>query len=606
MTSGSFKKVMVFAVAAIAILMAVVPMGISNGGTPVYNPSTGSNNTSSSSVFYLAVDSYGSFTPNLNPFSGIASSPYEITAISLVFSPLMYLMNGESPQPALATSYSYSSNLTNITFTLRSGVEYSNGASFGPSDVVYSFNYIMNNSKIDSQGLTSFIKSVKQTGVNQVSFYTTNTAYTDLYKIMSQPIIYPAQWQNVTNPYSYTLTDPIGTGPFIASSISSSQFEFTWNDHYYYTGSHITTLIIPSYPTVTAEANALVSGNINWLSGAFDAAASTWAGQSSDHFYFTPPSGFFMLWLNNLQWPLSNSTVRTALAYVLNRQVLSNESLQPPAGNFVIPALSNYLTPSFLANHPNGTYYTYNLSRATNLMEQAGFTKNSAGYWAAANGTTITVTLSGNGAAANVVANLQEIKTELNSFGINANIYTPSGATFYANVYTGNYSIGLAFLSSSINPIGALNVSFSNYWLEPKGVSATGDYSRYNNATVTHDINMAAIQPTLQGQRQYINAALSILLNQTPSIPIAMTISQNEFNTYGYSGVNYTSFKDALYSNTFGLISIAVPLTPIHSNSSTSTSGISTLDYALIGVAVVVIVAAVAAIALRRKKTKEE
>ncbi|MCL4327336.1 MAG: ABC transporter substrate-binding protein [Candidatus Thermoplasmatota archaeon] len=606
MASTRFKRVMVLVIAALAILMALVPMGTSNGGTPYYSPTTTSNNTSSASVFYLAVDSYGSFTPNLNPFSGIASSPYEITAISLVFSPLMYLMNGESPQPALATGYSYSSNLTNITFTLRSGVEYNNGVAFGPSDVVYSFNYIMNNSKIDSQGLTSFIKSVKQTGPTQVSFYTTNTAYTDLYKIMSQPIIYPGQWQNVTDPYSVTMTDPIGTGPFVAQSISASQFEFTWNDHYYYTGSHITTLIIPSYPTVTAEANALAGGNINWLSGAFDAAASSWASESASHFYFTPPSGFFMLWLNNLQWPLNNSNVRTALAYVLNRQVLSNESLQPPAGNFVIPALSNYLDSSFLAKYPNGTYYTLNLTHAASLMQKAGFTKNSNGYWAASNGTTITVTLSGNGAAANVVANLQEIKTELNSFGINANIYTPSGATFYANIYNGNYSIGLGFLSSAINPIGALNVSFSNYWLEPKGVSALGDYSRYNNATVTHDISMAAIQPTLQGQRQYISAALSILLNTTPSIPIAMTISQNEFNTYGYSGVNYTSFRDALYSNTFGLISIAVPLTSVHANSSTSTSGISTLDYALIGVAVVVIVAAVAALALRRKKTKEE
>lgn len=604
------KNVIVLFMVAILFTLAVGPLENTNinGRTLYYNQSDTSNNTSSTSVFYLAGGS-GSFITNLNPFSGTSSSVGVITAIGLVFSPLMYLMNNEPAQPGLATGYSYSKNLTNVTFTLRSGAEYNNSAPFGPSDVVFTFNYVMSHPSADVHSLTSFIKGVKQTGPDQVSFYTKNTVTSDdLYIIMSQPIIYPSQWQNVTNPSSITLTDPIGTGPFVAQSITASEFVLTWNSHFYYKGSHLNTIILPSYPTTSAEASALDAGKINWLSGAFDAAAQSWATESSYHSYFTSPSGFLMLWLNNLQWPLNNSNVRTALAYVVNRQTLSNESLQPPAGNFVVPALSEYLEPSFLARYPNGTYYTLNLTRADGLMHKAGFTKNSNGYWAAANGTTITVTLSGNGGAANIVANLQQIKEELNSFGIYANIYTPSGATFFANLYKGNYSIGLGFLSSTINPVGALNVSFSNYWLESRGVSAIGDYERYNNATVTHDIDLATDQPTLQGQRQYIAAALKILLNATPVIPIAMTITQNEFNTYGYSGINQTSLRDSVDSNGFGLMSLAVPLIGIHpSLNTTSTSHVvSPLDYALIGVIAVIVVAVAAISIVRRRKLKEE
>ena len=606
MNLGHYKKGIVIMTAIMAILMAIIPMETNVGSIPNYSPTVASNNTSNASVFYLAVDSYGSFTPNLNPFSGIATEPYQTTAISLVYQPLMYLMNGLSPQPALATGYVYSSNLTNITFTLRTGVDYNNGASFGPSDVLFSFNYIMSNSKIDTQGLTSFVKAVKQTGTNQISFYTTNTAYTDLYKIMSQPIIYPNQWENVTNPYGVTLTNPIGTGPFVAKSITSSQFELVWNNYYYYTGSHITTLIIPSYPDVTAEANALASGNINWFSGGFDAAAPTWATQSSDHFYFYPPSGFLMLWINNEKWPLNISDVRSAMAYVLDRQLLSNESLQPPAANFVEPALSNFLAPSYLSAHPDGAYYTYNTTHAAALMKDAGFTKASDGYWQAANGSEFSVTLSGNGAAANVVANLNEISTELNNFGIHASVYTPSGAIFYANVYDGNYSMGMGFLASTINPIGALQVGFSSAYYEPIGTSAIGDYSRYVNTNVTKYLNEAANQTTLSGQSQYVQDAVNILTNATPAIPVAESISQNEFNTFGYAGVNQTIFEDALYSNIYGLISIAVPLTLIHATSSTSSTGLTTTDYVIIGVVVVIIAAAVATVVIRRGRTKEE
>ncbi|WP_297215128.1 ABC transporter substrate-binding protein [Thermoplasma sp.] len=598
----AFRSSTVIMVLLVILLFAVPTATVSqNSSAKIFTPSSSTNNTSTSQAFYLAVDSYGSFTPDLNPFSGIASAPYETTALSLIYQPLMYLMNGESPVPAVASSYHYSANLTNLTFTIKTGLRYSNGQPLNASDVLFTFNYILSNSVIDTHGLSSFVKGVAMTGPNMISFYLKNTQYTDLYNIMSQPIIYPPQWKGVSNPGGITLTNPIGSGPFMATSITSSEFVLKWNPYYNYTGKHLSEIIIPSYPTVTAEANALASGNINWLSGAFDADAPTWATQSPYHFYFTPPSGFLMLYLNNLKWPLSNPDVRAAIAYAVNRQVLSNESLQPPAGNYIMPALSNYFEPGFLASHPNGTYYNYNLTYATELMEKGGFTLKN-GYWTASNGTVVSLTLSGNGAASNVVANLNTMEQELNNFGIKTNVYTPSGAIFYANVYDGNYSAGLAYLPSSINPIGALNTSFSYYWYKPIGVAANGDYSRFNNTTFEQYITEAASQPNITMQRYYIAKALSILYNLTPSVPIAMTISQNEFNTYGFAGINETSFKDALYANSFGLVSIAVPLTTVYSTTSTtSTSPISPLEIGIIAV-IIVIVAAAAFLVNRRKK----
>ena len=608
MTTRYSKRILVLSVAFLALICAAVPIGTGNGGfLGLSSAASGTNNTSNNSVFYLAVDSYGSFTANMNPFSGIAPQPYQTTAISLVYQPLMYLMNGESPQSALATSYKYSSNLTNITFTLRSGAEFNNGAAFNASAVVFSFDYIMSHNNIDPHAINTFLKSVQATGSNQVSFYTTNYAYTYLYTIMSQPIVYPGQWQNQSDPYNVTLTNPIATGPYMAKSITTSQFELTWNTHYYYTGKHISTLIIPSYPDVTTEANALASGNINWFSGGFDAAAPSWANQSASHYYFKPPSGFLMLWLNTHEWPLNNSEVRTAMAFAINRQVLSNESLQPPAANFIEPALSNYFNSSFLSNHPNGAYYTYDTAHAATLMEKAGFTKGSDGYWKAANGTEINITLSGNGAASNVVANLNEMVKEFAAFGIHAKTYLPSGAIFYANVYDGNYSVGMGFLASTVNPIGALQLGFSSTNYAPIGTKAFGDYSRYQNKTVTQDLAQAANQSSTSSQIPYIAGAMSILMNDTPAIPVAESISQNEFNTYGYSGINDTSFTDALYSNNYGLISIAIPLVGVYSTTSTSTgTGLSTIEYVAIGAVVVIVIAAIAVVALRRGKTKEE
>lgn len=539
----------IFVTLVLALGVLSVPINSGGNSSSFYTAQVTGTSNNSNSTFYLAVDSYGTFDANLNPFSTIALAPYGYTALSLVFSPLMYLMNGENPQPGLATSYSYATNLTAIT---------------------------------------------------------SESAYTDLYSIMTQPILYPTQWTNITNPATDTMTNPIGTGPFMASSITSSEFQFTWNQHYYYTGSHLSKVVMQSYPTVTAETNALVSGNINWLSGAFDAQAPTWSTQDSTHFYFAPPSGFLMLQLNTNIWPLNNSDFRAAMAYVFDRQALSNESLQPPAGNFVMPALNNYLSPSFLNKYPNGTVYSLNLTKAKNLMEAAGYHLNN-GKWLATNGTQPSVTLSGNGAAANVVANLNTMVSELTAFGINANTYLPSGAIFYSNLYQGDYSAGLGFLASSIDPIGALNVSFSGFWHVPAGTTAKGDYSRFSNESLTQNITLAATEPSLSKQQPYIQNALSILVNETPAIPIAESVSQNEFNTAGFLGVNQTSFKDAVYSNTFGpVVSIAVPLVGVYFNStSPSTPPLNLTDYSIIGV-IIAIVAIGTAVGITRRRKKED
>lgn len=174
-------------------------------------------------------------------------------------------------------------------------------------------------------------------------------------------------------------------------------------------------------------------------------------------------------------------------------------------------------------------------------------------------------------------------------------------------MYQGNFSIGMGFLASSINPIGALNVSFSGYWHVPVGTSAKGDYSRYTNTSLTQNITLAAQQTSLSAQQPYIQNALSVLVNATPAIPIAESISQNEFNTAGFSGVNTTSFEDALYSNSFGpVVSIAVPLVSVHFNPTKPTSTpLSTTDYAIIGVIIAVVIVG-AAIGVSRRGKKEE
>ncbi|MGC8663349.1 MAG: ABC transporter substrate-binding protein [Thermoplasmata archaeon] len=607
---NSLLSVIVQFLSIIVVLAMIVPsmaIAINLPNNESQLSTTGSNNATQG-ILTIALNSYGSFVVNLNPFSTNNIYAPNIASISLIYSPLMYLMNGISPQPGIANSYNMSSNGTSVTFMLNSSMKYNNGQSVNASDVAFTFNYIINNPSIDTHGLSTIIKSIKVINNNEITFYFNKPQYSNIYILLSQPIIYPGQWSNISNPSSYTLTNPIGSGPFMVDSLTTSQFTLKWNSYYPYKGNHLKEIAIPSYPTTTAEVNALESGNVQWLSGAFDADAPTWATKSPNNFYFSPPSGFLWLFLNNEKWPTNNVSVRQAIAYAIDRQVLSNESLQPAFGGYVLPVLDNYLESSFLSQYPNGSYYSYNLAKATAIMQSAGFVKVN-GYWTFPNGTPVSITLSGNGAAGNIVANINTMKQELTSFGIQVNEYLPSGTIFYSNVYNGNYSAGDVYVPSYFNPIGSLNYSFSSYWYQPLGKRASGDYARFVNASFDRNITLAAQQTNIANEKGYITNATLILYKLTPAVPLAFTISQNEFNTTGFSGINKTLFSDVVFTNSYGIMaSYAVPLLHVYSTTTTTTpsSGISTLDYAIIAIIIIIVVVAAVVAVYSNKKRKNK
>lgn len=555
---------------SILVVVGLSMLSVSTyGAAPQSSAIASSSSASNNSTFVLGSTGLP-MIPTLNPYG-----PYSFNYIgygdSLTFSPLMYQMNGLPFVPALANNFVYSNGGLTVTFNLRNNVKYDNGAPFSSTDVAWTFNYIMNHSSIDTVGLNNVIKSISTPSLTQVVFNLNGTNYASIYYLVSVPIFYPAQWQNITNPFNATMTNPIGTGPYMPSQISTTGFLFVKNPYFYGT-TNFAKIYFPEYSTGAAEVTALESGQINWLTGDFNPSALAWQSESPSHLYFTPPSGTLEFYMNNLVWPMNNSNFRTAVRDLINFSQLATESLQAPIYGFFPLENNNFLSSALKTEYPGGIIFKQNNSQAAKLMEKAGFHEGSDGYWQAANGTEVTLTLSGNGGAANVMEMDSTIEGWLNSFGIHANIYGPAASTFYNGIYTGKYSTGIGFFTNIINPLTGL-VGYSGQYFEPIGTYAYGDYMRYNNSEVTSLINQASSEVNTSQQVNTISQIVEILVNDTPSFPVVTAISQNEIVTTGLTGINTTVLNDTLYSPVFGpLSSIAVPLMQLGFNSSTSTS----------------------------------
>ena len=94
------------------------------------------------------------FTNNFNPFDS-SSFASQMSVCSLVYEPLFEFdtIKAGTAYPWLATAYAWSNGGKTLTFTIRSGVKWSDGSAFTPADVAATFNGVNNNPAANIYGL---------------------------------------------------------------------------------------------------------------------------------------------------------------------------------------------------------------------------------------------------------------------------------------------------------------------------------------------------------------------------------------------------------------------------------------------------------------------
>ena len=172
-----------------------------------------------------------SITQDFNPFVSTAA-PQGMGATGLIYEPLYQfdLANPTIKYQWLATNYSWGPSGKSITFTIRSGVKWSNGTPMTPADVAFTYNYIKQHPAINLAGLN--ISTVTSSG-DTVTVTFPTAQYTNLENIAGVAILPQSVWGSVSNPATFTDPDPIGTGPYTLGSFSPTGFTLVKNPNYW-------------------------------------------------------------------------------------------------------------------------------------------------------------------------------------------------------------------------------------------------------------------------------------------------------------------------------------------------------------------------------------
>jgi len=528
------------AVAAVGFLAAGIAACGSSGSSSSGSASGTSSSSGSSATLVMESSPETTMTQNFNPWNTTAPI-YGMGADGLIYEPLIQFnlaapgpTEGKGWYPWLATSYTWGNSGKSITFAIRQGVKWSDGQAFTPDDVVYTFNLMKSDPKVNIDGLQ--ISSVSASG-NNVTVTFPSAQYANLENIAGLAMVPKHIWSTAGEASAYTDANPVGTGPYVLGNYTSQGFTMVPNKYYWQTVP-VKKVYFPAYTTNTAATNALFSGQIDWTGNFIQGLKTNFVDKNpTQHIGWENPGATNVLIPNMTTWPTNQLAVRQAISAAIDRTAIGNQGEDGQEGP--ISSASGLTTPIFTPWAGSGSQATENLTAdpatAESILTKAGYKKDSAGFYAL-NGKEVSLKIEDPAAYTDYAQDDQIIVSELKAAGINATPnLTSTPAIWTSDLSNGNFQLSMHWGNGGITPY-----NMYDNWLDHtlvQGANTAGDFGRLNSPQVqTYLSTIAADQPGSAQQVTDFQPLLKYVAANLPVIPTVFSAQWFEANSAHFTG----------------------------------------------------------------------
>lgn len=476
-----------------------------------------------------------------NPFNGNVN----FLVFGPVYEPLVYvnLLNGKQT-PMLASSYKWSSDNKTLTFTVRSGVKWSDGQPLTADDVVYTFQLIKTNSALDLQSVWSVLSNVTKQGSDQVVMTFQSPSVPYFYYIAGQqPIVPQHVWSQVKDPVGENNPVPIGSGPFTIApgGCTPQNVAYTRNPNYWQPGlPYLDKINYPAFTDNDPANQYLATGNAQW-GGQFIPNIDTYyvnKDKANRHYWFAPIQNV-NIFPNLTVKPLDQKVVRQALAFAIDRAKVSKigeYSYEPPGNQtgIVTPTFNDW----YDSNQAARFNYKFDPLRAQSLLQQAGFTKGSDGIFKDNSGKRLSFTIISISGYTDWTASLQVVQDNLKQAGIELKVDNQSHDDYFNHLFAGQYELAYGNISPSPgpNPIYELRNTLDSATSAAIGQTASGDYERWMDSTTDKLFDQFGATTDSSEQHRIMKQIQGIMLEQVPVIPVTESVAWYQYDTKLFAG----------------------------------------------------------------------
>ena len=183
-----------------------------------------------------------------------------LSSYTVVFDGLIHYGPGGTLEPGLATAWTMAEDGKSITFDLREGVAFSDGVPFDAEAAKWNLERWMGVDDFSWIGIADAYESIQENSASQITVKLSRPVPAALLELT---IVRPVRFLSP----NAEAGQPIGTGPWIVESYSSSETILTRNDAYWGEKPSFSRLELKVVPDELARANALRAGELDVIGG---------------------------------------------------------------------------------------------------------------------------------------------------------------------------------------------------------------------------------------------------------------------------------------------------------------------------------------------------
>lgn len=453
---------------------------------------------------------------NFNPYS-----PNSLAGNAYMFETL-YIVNDFSCEehPWLAESYEWRDDLT-LAFTIREGVTWHDGETFGADDVAFTFNLLNEYPALDTSGAWTYLEGVTAEE-NTVVFTFSEIAIPEFHRIVEVSIVPEHQWSTVEDPLSYLNEEPVGTGPFIFENFNGEQLTALRYPEYWQADLiRVEELVWRKAGDGQVDQLRLANGEYDWNAMYVPNVEQVFVAQDPEHnHYWFSQGSSISLAFNLTKEPFNDVEFRRGVAWALDRdKIIQNAQLgyvtQASQTGLKLPGQADWLNPEI----ENEGYLGRDLDRARQILTDAGYTWDGDTMLDLA-GAPIEFSFMCPVGWNDWIQAGQIVQESLQELGITVNLETPDGSIHDQDRGSGNYDSYFQVHGGLCNMWANYFNNFHSVVSAPVGEDAVSNWVRYENPDFDALCDQLRVTSDPGEQQQFVHQLQEIFYNDLPVIDI--------------------------------------------------------------------------------------
>jgi len=531
------KRLVPVVALGLATALAITGCSSSTEGDPTPSPTGATSGTTTQGTQALTIGMpNGTQQENHNPFVN-TSSAMSLGYAFAMYEPLFQVtdISDTPPEPWLATDYAWNSDYTEVTFTLRDGVNWSDGTPLTADDVAYSFQIRKDNEALNNYALP--FGEITVDG-NTVTVGFTASVFVKEYRVLNTFVVPKHVWESIADPTLDLNLEPVGTGPYVLESWTSEAVKMVPNTDYWGGTPAAPELLYTSYTDNASMTNALVAGDLQWGWTHISDYENVYIAADPEHNNFFFPSGLSVdvLYLNTETKPFDNVALRQALSMVIDRnaiytiasegtfpEVTSVTGMPTPAGN------------AFISSEYEGKEYDVDVDGAKKILTDAGYTYDGDKLMDP-DGDAVTFELTNPAGWNDYLTALQQIADMASQLGIDASVDAANVDSWFEDIAAGNFQASLHWTDGGPTPYDMYSDIMDGAQYVAQGEAANWNFGRFQNDDATAALATFANAPDDAARESAMDEVQKVFVEEQPAIIVRGRPASAEYSTKYYEG----------------------------------------------------------------------